>query len=313
LLTETPWRRLFHRQAVHSPLWQYVKKTLESNQTVRTDQYRDICKNSLQVNRNWRTGNFTKSTYSVDRNTFHVSMSDDYVAWNFDRIQNEERCKGCTFLDTESMEITEIGIPLSSGLFLWNGMIFLGADNVVELRDPKNNWNIKLLNEEEDGFRVRQISLKNKLIVCNCASSSNQERIRIWKMENPPTLIQDRTFEARQLITYNMDEQFVVAMKEPLTCVARYDEIVARYCKTATFYFISTETLEEVRTLSVMNCQWKYNRGLLFQFRDKGIIRILDVATGTHFNDVHLPFQKEDKYVGRLPWASTNSNVMVIG
>ena len=317
LLTETPWRRLFHRQAARSPLWRYVQKKLVSNQTVRTEQYRgtarylgtadiprDICRNSLQVNRNWRTGNFSKSTYPMNRNTFHISMSDDNVVWYFNRIENEERREGCAFLDTEVMEITEIEMSLFLGLSSQNGKIFSWASNVVELRDPKNNWSINMLNEEEDGFRVRQISFGSKVLVCKCTSSANQERIRIWKMENPPTLIQDRIFEARKLITYKVDEQFIVAMENPLTCVARYDEVVARYCKTATFYFISTETLQEVRILTVMNCQWKYDQGLWFQFRDNGTIRILDVASGTHFNDVHLPFRKDNelgKYKEYLP------------
>ena len=57
------------------------------------------------------------------------------------------------------------------------------------------------------------------------------------------------------------------------------------------------------------------NRGLLFQTRVNGIVRILDVASGTYFNDVRLPFRKEDgRYVEFMySTASSNSIVMAIG
>ena len=63
------------------------------------------------------------------------------------------------------------------------------------------------------------------------------------------------------------------------------------------------------------NCEYEYNRGLLFQYRGGGIVRILDLISGTYFNEVKLPLRKEDKqFVESLyTWASTNSNVMVIG
>jgi hypothetical protein len=81
-----------------------------------------------------------------------------------------------------------------------------------------------------------------------------------------------------------------------------------------TLFFISSKTLEVSASLS-LECDYVYNRGLLFQSRGNGIVRILDVATGRHFDDVHLSFWNE---TGRpiefiKTWVSSNSRFMVIG
>ena len=101
LLAGTPWRRLFHRNIPCSPLWRKVQQKLEKNQlTLRTEQYREVCKAILQVERNWRTGQFKKSVYSVnDDSAVQITISDDYVAWDLNRNENGERFRGCTFLD----------------------------------------------------------------------------------------------------------------------------------------------------------------------------------------------------------------------
>ena len=108
LLAGTPWRRLFHRNKESSPLWRKAQKKLEKNQqTLRTEQYRDVCGEILHLNRNWRTGCSTKFTYPVVEQSYFVTISDEYVSWNY-RFGNGERRNRCAFLDTESMKITEI-------------------------------------------------------------------------------------------------------------------------------------------------------------------------------------------------------------
>ena len=58
-----------------------------------------------------------------------------------------------------------------------------------------------------------------------------------------------------------------------------------------------------------------YNQGLLFLYCVNGVVRILDVASGTYVNDVRIPFQSKDKKFIKLldTWASSNSKVIVIG
>ena len=99
------------------------------------------------------------------------------------------------------------------------------------------------------------------------------------------------------------------------------------------FYFISTETFKVTRSLSLLSVEYVYHRGLLFYTHNKESIRVLDVASGTHFNDLRLPFRSKDKPFIELAnmwnsthqrgdepsavllyrWAASNSNVIVIG
>ena len=83
-----------------------------------------------------------------------------------------------------------------------------------------------------------------------------------------------------------------------------------------TVYFISTETLDDVQSFTVLSGnEIRYQRGLFFQRRGVGIIRILDVASGTHVNDANLPIEKRDEpHVSMMGgWASCNSKVIAVG
>jgi F-box-like len=323
LFAGTPWRRLFHRKVNYSPSWRKEQKKLEKNQLIlRTDQYRDICRNLLQMERNWRIGRLQKSVYSVNANNYQITISDDYVTWDYCmRFDNGKYRSGCSFLDTESMELQEI--PLTCGDQHLEEMAIRRADrksSVIEVCDPKNQWTINVEGEEEDYLNRRLYFGSGRLVECThpynllrgCTGEyirrirNGTERIRVWKMGYPPTLIHDRTFEDRNLIICKVDGQFIVATGDEFWTTAT----------GRTVYFFSTETLEVFTSLDVNGSKWDYDRGLLFQYRRNGIVRILNVASKTYFNDVRLPFRKEDKRIARLlwsKWASTNSNVMVIG
>ena len=302
----TPWRRLFHRNVESSPFWRKEQKELEKNQQIlQTEQYRDICRKILRINRKWRTGNLTKLSYSVNSTDVYaheIKISDDYVSWKFSRHEND-RCRSwCAFLDTKSMQMTVI--PLVYGHHHLNGMIISWAkpengDFPVEIRDPRNHWTINVMNEKNVG--IRQICFGSELLVCYSAYAGNQDRIRIWRVGNPSTLLHDRTFEDRNMGILKVDEQFIVGETEDLELFA------------LTLHFISIETLEEIRSLSVKSHRCPYDRGLLFQYRGNGIIRMMDVASGIFFNNMLLPFRKEDKIFVEWTCASTNSNLMVIG
>ena len=311
LLAETPWRSLFHRKIEISPFWRKAHKKLESNQlTLQTDQYRIVCKDILQEKFNWHVGNFTKFIYKVSH-VLKLTIGDDCVAW--------EPCIGfkSTFLDTEAMEVTKTVTEFSSN----NGMLVRGTDTVgtVNIWNPKFNWTI---NEEEDGFIVSQISCGSGLIVCYYTFRNREERIEVWKMGNPPTLLRTLTCEDRNLRILNVDERF----------------IVARFADESDLYFIFTETLKVFTTLSEMNYQCNlnkgplkfafvrgggiimdsgciYDQGLLFQYRGNSLVRILDVASKKYVNNVRIPFRsKDEKFIEFLEtWACSNSNVIVIG
>ena len=299
LLAGTPWRRLFHRQVDCSLLWRKEQKKLESSQnTLPTEQYRDICRNLLQAGVNWRMGRLTKFVHlNNDSVAWRITISDDYVAWGLTFGE-------CAFLDTKSMEITII--PLGSHYHVLEEMDVRWTDHtssVVEVRDPKNHWIIDVGNAQQNVyFRSQRSFGSGRLVELSYKTNCESNRIiRVWRMGNPPTLIHDRTFEDRFFEIHKVDEQFIVAR--------------TRSRMSTILYFISTETLEEFRICVLIDCQWEYNRALLFQTRVNGVVRILDVASGTYFNDVRLPFRKEDgRYVEFMySTASSNSIVMAIG
>jgi hypothetical protein len=95
-------------------------------------------------------------------------------------------------------------------------------------------------------------------------------------------MLHDSNFGKRDLRIWIVDERFIVA-KDYLF-------------KSDTLSFISTEILEELRTSSLLKCDYEYDQGLLFQIRVKRIVRILDVVSGTHSNDVRLPIREEDLF-----------------
>ena len=309
LLAGTPWRRFFHRKVTLSHLWRKEQEILERNQqTLQTGQYRDVCRNLLQVERNWCTGRFEKTVYSSDeiggdhgwlRN---MTISDDYVAWNaFDYSENGAHRSGCFFLDKESNEITKF--PPVLGYQTLNEMEVRFANSTeseVIVRDPKNQWTVNVGDAEENGYGYRQITFgSGRLVEYTRSQNGGTERLRIWKMRNQPTLLHERTFKDRNLEIYKVDEQFIVAKCK--NCVDYRSEVL---------YFFSTETLELLIKLDMDHCIWEYDRGLFFQ-RDRfnAIVRILDVTTGTVFNDVHMNFRKDTMW----SWVCSNSNVVVIG
>jgi len=319
LLAGTPWKRLFHRNKENLPLWRKAQKKLEKNQLIlRNEEYRDVCKEILQANRNWHTGNCTKLTYPVDsRSANFITISDDYVTWDFARFENDGQCsRGCSFLDMESMEFKEIPVLSCCGhmvhcycldemLMFWNVV----DSAKFEIVNPNNHWVVDVLegfNEGEADQVCVQVVFGSGFLVTYFYPfhESNGERMRIWKMGNLPTLSHDRSFEDRKLTILKVDERFIVARQ----FVYLFPEITA-------LYFISTETLEETKSFIQTNGVYLYNQGLFFEYCDNGVIRILDAASGKYFNDVRIPFRSNDKPFIKLldTWASSNSQCIVIG
>ena len=219
-----------------------------------------------------------------------------------------------TFLQLTSLQPLQILLPEPvpyetppSGKYV-EAQSFTIVWSAVEVSDPKNHWIIidyhllliNIVNEEGQCFKQPQISFGGKLLFHYHHVNLFTARMRIWKMGNPPTLLQDRTFQYklyRNLEHFTVEEQFIAAT----SYVDSDPEFV-------TLYFIYTETLEEHRSLSLMlNCKYVYRRGMLFQDRGNGIIRILDVATGTFFNNAHLPFRKEGELSVHYVWRRASS------
>ena len=133
------------------------------------------------------------------------------MVWKFTRIENDERRQWCAFLDPETMKITEIALSrncvnMEEMTVRWAE----GKSSVVEVGD-KNHWIMNVVNPEGIVvYNFRQVNFGGELLVQYYRMISDWERMRIWKMGNPPTLLHDRTGEDCKCDIYKVDEQFIV-------------------------------------------------------------------------------------------------------
>ncbi len=139
-----------------------------------------------------------------------MTLSNDFVAWRFDCVENDERRQWCAFLDPESTKITEIAlsaecVDMEEMTVRWAE----GKSSVVEVGD-KNHWIMTVVNEEGNVYNSRQVDFGDKLLVQYYRMIPDRERMRIWKMRNSPPLLHDRADEDHDWNIYEMDEQFIV-------------------------------------------------------------------------------------------------------
>ena len=86
LLSGKPWRRLFDRKIVSSPPWgQLWRNFVPDKNKLQTAHHRSLCRAIIhelkQIDRNWRTGNYKKSSGKVDSlSNVRVVIGCDYIA-----------------------------------------------------------------------------------------------------------------------------------------------------------------------------------------------------------------------------------------
>ena len=256
------------------------------------------------------------------------SLIDEYVAWSFERTdENGDSVRGCAFVATGSKQVKEIGsahiIQVRDWLYEYDhdrlGYTYwpVGDDDgfvIIEIREPTNYRQLKLPIDEKNHFIYRPIRNKKKLLFCfsTCAGGV-LERIQIWRIDadpfRQPTQIQNCLFESRELRMEYADERFIMAIK------------TSQDSRFTTVYFISSKTMDDVRSFSVSKEDGiGYQGGLFFlnQRRRRGtiIIRIMDVASGTFYlKDLKLPIDEQtEPHVSTMEGlASCNSKVIVIG
>ncbi len=337
----TPWRRLFNRRVIYFfPLLRQALKKLdiedckpekvigskppergeELNLKMKPSQYRDVCKNVLEVRRNWRTAKFTKWSHGPPENSCacYLEIGDDYVSWNVEIHENDERRKGCFFVDTtaESMKMTELCSVFHFQVLDGTGRPHWLHENrsglvTVEIHQPGTDCILNLSSQEADGYIYHPTRFTGKQFICySSCGGGDQGRLRIWTLENSQLILtHDHTRDGcRKLKMLDVDEKFLMAS----------DLLQSNEEPGKTFRFFDPETFEPVRAFSVLaNVSCKYQRGLLFEHRvDAGTYRVLDVASGTHFNSAMLsPLRKEGEVAfikGFICTISFNSSVIVI-
>jgi F-box-like len=356
LLTGTPWRRVLGRRLnSFFPLFRQAFKKfgmdpskldmmeddVSNNKQLHgreellklqigknSSQYRDVCKNVLEVKRNWRTAKFTKWTSektSKNVSTSRLQMMCDYVAWDVETHNDKKGTsrRGSVFADTttEPVQITEIrsfrkfmvvdGRGSDHPPF-WGGDLGMVR---VEIHEPKTDCMVILSIEEWDGYLHHPIHYTGRVLLCYSSRRGIvMGRLRIWKMEHNhliSTPTHDTTrFDVCDLKMDAVDEKFLMATKAGYICEGGN-----------TLHFYDPETFEQVRCLSLCSIGkvYVYERGFLFlrlSSRTTGNVRIMDVASGTWFNNqLQSPFRKKAKeYLSRgsSKSISFNSSVIVI-
>ena len=107
------------------------------------------------MEQNWRVGRLQKSVYLVNAIGRGLTISDDCVAWELDAQQSGHRggflqSRGFSFLDTESMEMTEFLLICGRRIM---EEILVHWDRTYEVRDPKNQWIVNVGNAEVNVHR----------------------------------------------------------------------------------------------------------------------------------------------------------------
>jgi hypothetical protein len=308
LQAEYHWKKLFLRSKLEALL-----PLRQPNQTLR-----NFCQKMLALKNNWLDGFYTQYMRQAEHDSaFNLSISGDYVAWDFYRMERDtdhgfEHCRGCAFLNIETETTQEI-----ESVYMFQAVDTEDEYVRVGIHEPWRSWEIDIRTEDDENQHAyRPTSSRGKLLFCY-STSTDQERLRVWQMDRPqeldskmeekPTLIHDRSRESLHLNIEGADANFIMTAGH------------SGRAGFSTLYFTShfTDALIDVRALTVFNCQaYRYDRGLLFQNRGLGIVSILDVASGVHFNDVRLPLERESdrSLVSMLRvWAASNENVIVIG
>ena len=125
----------------------------ETQLTLQTWQYRDVCRYLLQVERYCR---FEKSVYSLDEIgcdlewLSNMTISDDYVAWNV--LNCGKNGAGCFLLDKESNEITLPSVLGYKNFYEMEVYFANSTESEVRVREPKNQWTVKVGDAEENGY-----------------------------------------------------------------------------------------------------------------------------------------------------------------
>jgi len=306
LLAGLPWKRLCHRKAEMSLTW---RNALKNAKPTTTREFRSICLDMFsEIRRNWCDGSFMKSVLSTNGRIYHVDFFEDKLIWNIYRNDRRTRpTRGFQFLDTESLEISEMSSVPYLEITNEDGDIFWPYNNLgnlkVEIHLPNRKIQMQILNDEAKGFRFRKVLFTGEQLVCLSINMHGTRRLRIWKVGNPCILLHDKSGEM-EWSPINTTGSNVAA--DDLFIV----ESVQVDCIRHSFRFTPINTPEQYRALSARTLNFNYHRGLLF-LENGRTIQMLDVASGIFLNELLLPLPTYD-HSKRLTCSYWNSSVIVI-
>ena len=243
---------------------------------------------------------------------------DDYI--NHDMNLAERRKGGSVFANTTTEPVEIIEIRSVHKFMVLGG---LGEDHywmgnyvgmvTVEIHEPTTDCIMNLSEESGDGYIHHPTHYTGRRLFCYSSHEGLPGRLRIWKLENN-TLISTHDSTRMRCGGFKMvavDEKFLLG-------TFRFSIFSVN---GESLHFFYPETFEQVRMLGVcLTTAYIYERGLLFLRREKakttGYVRIMDVASGTWFNNgVRSPLRtKANEFLAMESSKSIsfNSSVIVI-
>ena len=318
LLSQTPWRRLFHRKIVSSEKWRQLWRSFGVDETkMPSGRYRGLCRALIRVmnetDRNWRNGNFKTKLYSYDSPfRSNVTIGNDCIASYSDYyFEHENTIK---FFDQCSPEAkSRVRVPRGSSAVtnteiavLWDkkNMKILDTDGqliceVPELdEDERISWNLASCCISGDQVAV-------------LSQTDGREKLSLWDVKNLPKVIclKSRLFnfnmQLNRFSSMKMDDQFIAVSTSQ-------DE-------STNIYFFSKETLglHWRKTVDgVIELDFVYGKGLLLllcckkkrgKSRKIQRIEMYDVTSGHFIRE--LPFAVDN---GLYHFVCFNSKFMVV-
>ena len=280
-----PSRAKFRKKMSLSPLPRAIcKKLVPILKKIGPRGYEDVYKATSwyvkEVDRNWLHGKYRQSIYRnfSDPQENSITMGDGYIAYRLPRPPFDFK-----IVDRRSMKITQsISPPFTDVDFVSKNTLISWDKGNIGIYEIKGN---QLICKQEMKYGAFRCCSGHGILT---ASSYDKRQLTVWRIVNSWQLIELKqwTFEF-EIFNLRVDEKFIHFQ----AAIKSYSPRRAR-----SLYFISTETLEVHRSLSLWNKQCLYDNGLLL-VRDYNHIVIMDVKSGTYLRRLPLPWEPfEFKY-----------------
>ena len=274
----TPWRKVFWNKMKASPVWKESWKATELDEKeLKLVQYKDICTRMsiyLQnMDRNWHKGKHKVIQCKVNDCPGVIDVVDGYIA--------------CTYFNPFTIDIlnrkppmavkktVKVERPHQKALLIDTNTLISSHQKTIQFLDVRTD---QVIHELNLSYKPVTCCYGSTLLGANSFVEEGDRHLTIWKMENISdiALVKEWTFQT-SIYLQSIDEHFIV-----------FEEVPSYFggCHTwkRTIHFMSTKTFEIERSFSQRHRQYKYEKGLLFFIAGRGVIRIIDVASGTYLH-----------------------------
>ena len=233
--------------------------------------YNEVLKYFADLSMNCQTAIKTYSLKNVDPTT--LTFGDDFIGFrrNPNLIIFDEN------MDERFQEINYSNVQISRTTHL---SVMGKTMQLIDIATSKVIKETKLKREADDWH------FNCNLLVCVHNISKRKHLLSVWRLENSVNLthIKDVAIEDYDG-SLQVDDNFIAV-----------ETAVRERAGTKTYNFISMKTFQVERSLSSRAKYFAYDKGCLF-LRNKNLVRILDVASGTFLRDISVESNKSDSII----------------